>query len=537
MLSGGLRLALVVGAPLLGAILMHELRGRRRTALIVATLSVAATAALVASVVSGVTGGESLEHSFGTAIPGVDLTTRADSASVAAVLVACLAALLAIPRLGGQGDRLCGLLLCLAGTATVACAGNLVIVAAGVEVVAGGTLLLRGRRGKGLRSAVLLAAVVAGSGLALVAAAAQLVADAGSSDLAFVPAGAIGSALAVPWALGGVGLLVSIALPGDAASPARDWAAVGALPAGFLVLLRLQQTAGGQPPGFAAVTLAVIGAVVASAAAVSALRAGTLAAAARAAVAVLTGLLVSLFGSAGAVSATATAGLFLGLEIALLASPSWNRRPTAWSAASTGLLAMPGGAMFAVVAVGLGAVAQRGVAAFPQLALLTAVIAAAAIAAARALASPLRIWRPPEPGAVLAVVAGLAGGLVPGFALHQVAAALAPGTAPVDLDAGALQVVGSGFAGGYFAVAAAILLVAAAAATVVAAAEPTAAVAAAVQPAGMPRLGLLLTVRRRSLRPTRRVGRGLHTLDRWLEAQPQLPLLIGAAALAVLLFH
>jgi hypothetical protein len=537
MLSGGLRLALVVGAPLLGAILVHELRGRRRTALIVATLSVAATAALVASVISGVTGGESLEHSFGTAIPGVDLTTRADSASVAAVLVACLAALLAIPRLRGQGDRLCGLLLCLAGTATVACAGNLVIVAAGVEVVAGGTLLLRGRRGKGLRSAVLLAAVVAGSGLALVAAAAQLVADAGSSDLAFVPAGAIGSALAVPWALGGVGLLVSIALPGDAASPARDWAAVGALPAGFLVLLRLQQTAGGQPPGFAAVTLAVIGAVVASAAAVSALRAGTLAAAARAAVAVLTGLLVSLFGSAGAVSATATAGLFLGLEIALLASPSWNRRPTAWSAASTALLAMPGGAMFAVVAVGLGVVAQRGVAAFPQLAVLTAAVAAAAIAAARALARPLRTWRPPEPGAVLAVVAGLAGGLVPGFALHQVAAALAPGTAPVDLDAGALQVVGSGFAGGYFAVAAAILLVAAAAATVVAAAEPTAAVAAAVQPAGMPRLGLLLTVRRRSLRPTRRVGRGLHTLDRWLEAQPQMPLLIGAAALAVLLFH
>jgi len=312
---------------------------------------------------------------------------------------------------------------------------------------------------------------------------------------------------------------------------------VGALPAGFLVLLRLQQTAGGQPPGLAAVTLVVIGAVVASAAAVSALRAGTLAAAARAAVAVLTGLLVSLFGSAGAVSATATAGLFLGLEIALLASPSWNRRPTAWSAGSTALLAMPGGAMFAVVAVGLGVVAQRGVAAFPQLAVLTAAVAAAAIAAARALARPLRTWRPPEPGAVLAVVAGLAGGLVPGFALHQAAAALAPGTAPVDLDAGALQVGGSGFAGGYFAVAAAILLVAAAAATVVAAAEPTAAVAAAVQPAGMPRLGLLLTVRRRSLRPTRRVGRGLHTLDRWLEAQPQMPLLIGAAALAVLLFH
>jgi hypothetical protein len=312
---------------------------------------------------------------------------------------------------------------------------------------------------------------------------------------------------------------------------------VGALPAGFLVLLRLQEVAGGQLPGVAAVTLAAIGALVASAAAVSALRAATLAAAARSAAAVLTGLLVSLFGSSGAVSATATAGLFLGLEIALLASPSWNRRPSAWSAASAALLAMPGGAIFAVVAIGLGAVAQRGVAAFPQLAVLTAVVAAAAIAAARALASPLRTRRPPEPGAVLAVVAGLGGGLVPGFALHQVTAALAPGSAPPDLDAGALQVVGSGFAGGYFAVAAAILLVAAAAATVLAAAEPAAATAPAVQPAGMPRLRPLLAARRRSLRPARRVGTGLHTLDRWLEAQPQLPLLIAAAALAVLLFH
>ncbi len=402
MLSGGLRLGLVVAAPLLGATLVHGLRARRRAALVITVLSVAATTSLVASVVSGTSGGGSLEHSFGTAIPGVDFTARADSASVAAVLVACVAALLAIPRLRDHGERLCGLLLCLAGAAAVACAGNLVMVAAGVEVIAGGTLMLRRRRGAGLRSVALLAAVVGGSGLALLAAAAQLVAGAGSSDLAFIPQGAIGGALAVPWALGGVGLLISVALPGDAASPARDWAAVGALPAGFLVLLRLQQSAGGQLPGIAAVTVAAIGAVVASAAAVSALRATTLAAAGRAAVAVLTGLLVSLLAGSLAVSGTVAAGLFLGLEIGLVAAASWNRRPTAWSAASAALLAMPGGAMFAVVAVGLGVVAQRGVAAFPQLAVLAAVVAAAAVAAARALARPPTTWRPAVPGAVLA---------------------------------------------------------------------------------------------------------------------------------------
>lgn len=537
MLSGGLRLAPMVAAPLLGAFLVHELRARQRAALLITVLSIAATAALVGSVVSDLSGGGTLEHSFGTAIPGVDFTTRADSASVAAVLVACLAALLAIPRLRNQGERLCGLLLCLAGTATVACAGNLVLVAAGVEVIAGGTLMLRGRRGAGLRSVALLAAVVGGAGLALLAAAAQLVAEAGSSDLAFIPQGAIGGALAVPWALGGVGLLASVALPGDAASPARDWAAVGALPSGFLVLLRLQQSAGGELPGIAAVTLAAIGAVVASAAAVSALRAGTLAAAGRAAVAVLTGLLVSMFGGSLAVSGTVTAGLFLGLELALVAAPSWNRRPTAWSAASTALLAMPGGAMFAVVAVSLGVVAQHGVAAFPQLVVLAAVITAAAVGAARALAAPPRAWRPAAPGAVLAVAAGFGGGLVPGFALHQVAAALAPGAAPVDLDPGALQVAGAGFAGGYFAVAAAMLLIAAAAAAVIAAGEPAGAAAPVLQPAGMPRLRLLLMARRRSLPATRRIGSGLHALDRWLEAQPQLPLFVGAAALAVVLFH
>jgi hypothetical protein len=177
------------------------------------------------------------------------------------------------------------------------------------------------------------------------------------------------------------------------------------------------------------------------------------------------------------------------------------------------------------------------VVAFPQLAVLVAVVAAAAIAAARALAASPRTWRPAVPGAVLAVAAGFAGGLVPGLAMRQVAAALAPGAVPVDLDAGALQVAGAGFAGGYFALAAATLLVAAAAAAVLAAGDPVPAAAPLVQPAAMPRLGLLLTARRRSLPATRRVTTGLYTLDKWLEAQPQLPLFVGAAALAVLLFH
>ncbi len=420
MLSAGLRLVLAVAAPLLGAAVVHELRRRRRAATVAAVLAIATCAVLVLSIASGVSGGGSLERSFGSAIPGVDLTARADSASVAAILVACLAAMVAVPRHRHDGGRLAGLLLCLGGTATVVAAGNLVLVAGGVEVIAGGTLLLRGQRGPGSRSAAVLAGLLGAGGLALLAAATQLVTAAGSSDLAFVPQGAVGGALAVPWALGGAALLLSPALPGEGASPARDWASVGALPAGFLVLLRLQETAGGQLPGNATIALATVGVAVACLGAYTARRGVSLAAAGRSAVAVLTGVLVSLFGGPLATSGTLLAGLFLAIELALMAAPSWNRQPTAWSAATVALAALPGGAAFAVVAVGLGTVADRGVAAFPELLVLSAVVGAAAVAATRAVAAPRRGWRPVLPGAF----AGN-GGRVRGWPLSR------PGTAAV----------------------------------------------------------------------------------------------------------
>jgi hypothetical protein len=537
MLSAGLRLVLAVAAPLVGAAAVHELPRHRRTGLLIALASICVCAALTATVISGVSGGGSVERSFGTAIPGVDLTARADQASVATMLVTCVAALLAVPRHRHDGERLAGLLLCLAGTAAVATAGNLVLVAGGVEVIAVGTLLLRGQHGPGSRSTAVLAGLLGAAGLALVAAAAQLVSAAGSSDLALVPPGAIGGALAIPWALGGAALLLSPALPGEGPSPARDFAAVGALPAGFLVLLRLQESAGGQLPGNAAVTLAIMGAAVAAVAAYTARRAVTLAAAGRSAVAVLAGILVSFFGGPLATGGTVLAGLFLAIELALLAAPSWGRRPSRWSAASIALIALPGGAAFAVVGVGLATVAHRGVAAFPQLTVLSAVVAAAAIAASRALVVPPRPWRPMVPGAMLAVAGGLVGGLLPGLAVRYVAAPLAGGAAAIDLDGGALGVPGGGFAGGYFAVAAAIALTAAAAAIVVAGEDPIAEAAPQARPASPPPLRLLLGLRRRSRPAVRTTATALGGLDRWLEYQPQVPLFVSGAALAVLLFH
>ncbi len=222
---------------------------RVRAAAALALAAIAVCAGLTLSVASGVSGGGTFERSFGAAIPGVELTVRADSAAIAAILLACLAALLAVPRHRHDAERLAALLLCLGGAAVVAAAGNLALLGGGVEVVAAGTLLLRGRRGPGSRSAAILAGLLAAGGLALLAAAAELVAAAGSSDLASIPQGAVGGAVAIPWALGGAALILSAAVPGEGASPARDWAAVAALPAGYLILLRLQETAAGQLPG------------------------------------------------------------------------------------------------------------------------------------------------------------------------------------------------------------------------------------------------------------------------------------------------
>ena len=493
---------------------------------------------MVLSVASGVSGGGSLERSFGAAIPGVDLTARADSAAVAVILIGCLAALLAVPRRRHDAERLAALLLCLGGAAAVAAAGNLVLVSGGVEVIAAGTLLLRGRRGPGSRSAAVLAGLLGAGGLALFAAAAQLVAAAGSSDLAFVPQGAVGGALAVPWALGGAALLLilSAAVPGEGAA-AR--ARLGSRRGPARRLPRPAPSPGERrrpAPGSAAIALATVGLAVACLGAYTALRAATLAAAGRSVVAVLTGVLVCLFGGSLATSGTLLAGLFLAIELALLAAPSWNRRPSGWSAVTLALTALPGGAAFAVVAVGLGTVAQRGPLAFPELVALSAVVIAAAVAGARALAAPRRRWRPLFPGAVLGAAAGLAGGLLPGVALRFVAAPLAGGGAPVDLDAGALGAPGGGFAAGYYAIAAAVLL-AAAAAVVVVGDEPIAAAAPQPRPLRSPPLRPLLRLRRRTKPAARRVATSLHTVDHWLEAQPQTALVVGAAAAAVAWFR
>ncbi len=537
MLSAGLRLLLALAAPLLGAATVHELRAHRRTCVAITATAAVGCAALALTLTPALSAGGSLERSFGSPVPGVTLTARADAASVAVMLIACLATLLALPRHRGDGERLAGTLLCLTGAALVAAAGNLALVGGGVEVVAAGTLLLRGRHGPGSRSTALLAALLAWAGLALVASAAQLVAGAGSSDLAFVPETAINPAVALPWAAAGAAMLASPALLGEGGWPDRDWAAIAALPTGFLVLLRLQLSAGGRLPVIAAVALATAGALVAVVAALRARRAATLASAGRAAVGVLVGALVSIFASPLGDTGTVLAGLFLAIELAMLAAPSWSRQPTAWSAASVALLVLPGGASFAVVAVGLGTVARRGPVSFLQLVVLAAAVAMSAVAAARALVAAPRSRGPLLPGAAIAVAAGTAGGFLPGAAVRVAATPLAGGATTADLDAGALALPGGAFAGGYLAAATALLLVSVVAATVVAGDVPSAAAVPRPLGARLPLPRWLLRLRRGVDGPLRRSGSGVHQLDHWLEGQPGVAFLLLAVVLALLLIH
>lgn len=537
MLSGGIRLALLVAAPLLGALAVHELRAHMRAALLVACGAVAACAGLALSLAGGVDGGGSVDRTFGTALPGVDLTARADSASIAIILVSAIAAVLALPRARVDHERLSGLLLCLAGSAAVAVAGNLVLESAGVELTAAGVLLVGGRHGPGFRSKVLVTAVIAAAGLSLVAVAGQLVAQVGSSDLSAIPPQAVGGAVAVPWALAGAVLLLSPLILVSSASGTREWAAVAAVPTGYLVLLRLEQTGGGSLPGNAAVMVGVIGALTAVVGARAALRAAVVGDAAWAAVGVVTGLLVSTFGGSLSADGFAVAGLFLGVELALMASPSWTRVPSGWSAPVGALIVLPGSATAAAALVSLGSVVGRGPTAFLQVAVFAGALAAAAAGVARCLVAPPPGWRPAHAGALLAVVAGLAGGLVPGAALRLIAAPLAGGAQSIAFDAAALQHPGADWAGGYYAAALLVVLGAITSAMVLAGEGRPARPTPTVAPPTRLHLALLLRPRRRFRGLGRRAWVAVHAVDQWLDVQPQLALVAVTAAVALFVVH
>lgn len=537
MLSGGVRLTLLVAAPMLAALVVHELRHRGRAAVAVTIAAIAACTALGISVAGAVAAGGSLEQTFGTVTPGVDLTVRADAASIGVVLVAAAASLLLLATLRADHERLAGLLLCVAGAAAVAVGGNVVLIGGGVEVIAIGALIVGGRRGPGFRTTVLLVTSIGAAGLGLIAAAAQLVAANGSSDLVAIPPGAVGGAVAVPWALAGAILVICPVATFGAPRGLPPWAAVAAAPAGYLVLLRLQQTAGGQIPGNAAVMLGLLGVLVAVAGACTALRARAVAEAGGAVLRVLTGLLLTLCAGSLASGGVMLAGIFLSVEVGLLAATAWRRDAGPWAAATVALLAFPGGAAAAVALVSLGSVVGRGPGGYPQLLVLVAAMSAAAVGVGRLLTRPLAGPRAVSPATLVAVAVGIVGGLVPGFALRVVAAPFAGGALGIDVDAAALQHAGADWAGGYITTSLLLVLGSAASARLLASGELSAAAVVEERPAAPTRRLPVVRARRAIRRSVSPLRRGAHAIDEWLEVQPGLPLVAVVALVGLLVIH
>jgi hypothetical protein len=156
---------------------------------------------------------------------------------------------------------------------------------------------------------------------------------------------------------------------------------------------------------------------------------------------------------------------------------------------------------------------------------------------ARRLVVPPRAWRPLPAGALLAVVAGLAGGLLPGAALRIIAAPLAGGAQGLDFDAAALQHPGADWAGGYFA-AALLVVLGAATSTIVLVGEDR-----PIRPSSLPipatrlQLAPLLRPRRRFRGLGRRASGTVHVVDQWLDVQPQLALVAVLAGVGLFVVH
>ncbi|MHB8719267.1 MAG: hypothetical protein ACYDAC_10315 [Candidatus Dormibacteria bacterium] len=523
MLADGVRLLLLVVIPLAAAALTHELRGHPRLSAAAAMAALASVVAIAASMAGDTARGASIERDVGSALPGVGLTLRADSASLAAILAGSLAALLGT----GRERRSEGVLLCVAGAAVVALAGTVVLAAAGIMVAGTGVLLLTPNPGPGRRAARLLGGAVMASGLSLLAAAAQLLAQTGSADATATASSSITDPIAVPWAVAGAALLIAPLLAGPGRRETPSWAAMAAVPAGFVVLLRLQQATAGALPPAASALLASAGTVTALAAAVAALRARSPRGALSAVAGVLTGwLLVLSGGDLASAAAPAAAALVAALELAWLAASV----PAA-SAGATAVAALPGGLAVTALVLAGGSLVGRGAGAAPLL-VLAGAATCGAIAAGRQLAALTLGTRPPL-AAVPALLGGLAGGAVPGVAVTLAARALALDTSPAALDAGTVRVPGSAWSGGYVVLALGLGAVAAVSARVLLGDTSPASTPARDAGVARPNLRWALRARRATWPRARRLRSRLLAVDLWLVGQPGVALVAVVAGLAL----
>jgi formate hydrogenlyase subunit 3/multisubunit Na+/H+ antiporter MnhD subunit len=553
MLGGELQLALIPAPLIAAAIVVFGLGPRHaRGARIVAGIGGIACIALLAAEARFLGGGR-IEASLGTPIGGIDYLLRLDLPGAVLGLAAAVVGVLLLLDEGRETREVRAILVCVIGAVVAALAGNLVMLIAGIEIAGVGTLMTtsaaRGRPGRG---GLMSLGLIHLASLGLVVAAVQLLSSSGTTDFAVVPAGAIGAAVAGPWAAAGVALLLAPAFVPVRGSrtPTAAWAATGAIPCGAIVLLRVREVVDGPLPQSIAIALAAVGGAASVWAALLALRwSGVPGVAGRALCVIAAAPVVALTGIAGPAADAAVAAGICSLTLVVALTPAWERIGRGRSGRGLAALALaaagslPLGFGISALILELAATISVGRAGAGLLIALGLGAVLGAAAAARTAVGVLAAGRPrggvrrPSELATVAVATSLAGAVVPGAAAATVLASLSPGGLTVPIGASAFRSAAGDWSGGYLVVA--TLLVAAgvwAFATLVGRRVVTAGPEESEAPP--------TTAQALGLRPARRVrpvllrGTGwLGQVDDWLTVQPQLALVLGGSIAAIFLIH
>jgi hypothetical protein len=552
MLGSGLQLALIPAPLIAAATVVFALTPRQaRAARMVAGAGIAATIALLAVEAAFLNGSGRIETSLGEPVAGIAYLLRLDLPGATLGLAAAAAGLLLLLESDRQTREVSALLVCVTGTIIAALAGNVVMLAGGVEIAAVGTLLMtsaaRGRAGRGGLVAIVLEHL---GSLGLVVAAVQLLSVAGTTDFAVIPAGAMGATVAGPWAAAGVVRLLSPAFVPIRATrvPTAAWATTSAIPCGAIVLLRLREAAAGPLPEQITIALGAVGGIAALVAVLVALRhSRSLVVVGRALCVIAAAPVVALSGLAGASASAAVAAGICSVMLCTALTPAWEhlgrgRGGTVLATFSLGAAgSLPIGFGVTALILELAAavsIGRPGAALLAPLGIAGVLGAAAAVqAASRVLTSGVSTGADRSPSVLAAVAAtvSLVAAVVPGTIATSVVVALNSGGLTEPIGAAALRTQAGDFAGGYIVVASVIVAAGVWAFSVLAGwtlATPT----SGDQPAASPpaiRLGVA-----RHVRPA--VIRGnawLRQTDDWLVVQPQLVLVLGGAILAIVLIQ
>jgi hypothetical protein len=551
MLGGGLQLALIPAPLIAAAIIVFALAPRHaRPARIIAGIGGVASITLLAVETGFLGSGGRIEASLGTPVTGIDYLLRLDLPGAVLGLAAAVVGVLLLLDADRQTREVSALLVCVTGALVSALAGNLVVLTGGVEIAGVGTLLMtsaaRGGPGKGGLMAIGLAHLAS---IGLLVAAVQLLSSSGTTDFAVIPAGAVGAAVAGPWAAAGVARLLATAfvpVRGNR-TPTAAWAATGAIPCGAIVLLRLREVVDGPLPQEIAIMLAMVGGIAAIWAAILALRWSSVPSVAGRALCVIAAApVVALAGVGSAGADAAVAAGICSMMLVTSLTPAWERVARGRTGTSLAVLALsaagslPLGFGISALILELAAtvsIGRAGAALLVALGLGSLLGAAAAVrsasrvaasSAGRVVGGRLSVL------AAVAALASLAGALVPGAAATTILAALSPEGVTEPIGAAAVRSAAGDWSGGYLLVAFGVVAAGVWAFTTLwerhLPSQPPAGVE--TDSVGVQALGLRQARRFRPI--LLRVGAQLGALDEWLVVQPQLALALGGAILAII---